>query len=216
MLRCKQSMVIDASLVAALERLLFPEGGRGRACLASQLHQLASALELEEANEDTEPQGASGGSVCAPPGCSAAPGSGGGEGPAGCNAAGTLEHQPEQPAAQGLLPPCSAPATRSAADKPEGGVPNQQTPSTRPAVAECNCMCKCFCARLFVQVNKQLLVCLDAVCERKTPFLQAYEQRYVALEVYYLGWQYHGFASQTDTQATVEVLAPLVCSKTDR
>jgi len=135
-LRCKQSMAIDASLVAALERLLFPEGGRGRTCLASQLHQLASALELEEANEDTEPQGASGGSVCAPPGCSAAPGSGGGEGPADCNAAGTLEHQPEQPAAQELLPPCSAPATCSAADKPEGAVPNQQTPSTRPAVAE--------------------------------------------------------------------------------
>ncbi len=66
-----------------------------------------------------------------------------------------------------------------------------------------------------LQVLK-LLVCLDAGCERKTPFLQAYEQRYIALEVYYLGWQYHGFASQTDTQATVEVPAPLACSETDR
>lgn len=38
------------------------------------------------------------------------------------------------------------------------------------------------------------------------PFLmEAYHQRYVALEVFYLGWQYHGFASQCGTDGTVEV-----------
>ncbi len=33
----------------------------------------------------------------------------------------------------------------------------------------------------------------------------AYQRRYVALEVFYCGWNYHGFASQADTQETVEV-----------
>ncbi len=206
-LRCKQSMGVDAGLVAALERLLFPEGGRGRACLASQLHHTASALECEDASQDTEPHGANGSTVCAP-GCSTAPGSAGGDRSVSCSAAGTLEQEPEQPTAQELLLLCSAPATCSAADKQRGRVPDLHWPS---ALA---------CARLYIQVRRlqvlKLLVCLDAGCERKTPFLQAYEQRYIALEVYYLGWQYHGFASQTDTQATVEVPAPLACSETDR
>lgn len=39
------------------------------------------------------------------------------------------------------------------------------------------------------------------------PFLiESYQQRYVALEVFYLGWQYHGFASQCGTEGTVEGL----------
>ena len=33
----------------------------------------------------------------------------------------------------------------------------------------------------------------------------AYQKRYVALEVLYLGSAYHGFASQADTDRTVEV-----------
>ena len=38
------------------------------------------------------------------------------------------------------------------------------------------------------------------------PFLiEAYQQRFVALEVFYLGWRYHGFASQCQTEGTVEV-----------
>ena len=38
------------------------------------------------------------------------------------------------------------------------------------------------------------------------PFLmEAYQQRFVALEVFYLGWRYHGFASQSETDGTVEV-----------
>ncbi|KAL3150588.1 hypothetical protein ABBQ32_000396 [Trebouxia sp. C0010 RCD-2024] len=37
------------------------------------------------------------------------------------------------------------------------------------------------------------------------PFLiEAYQQRFVALEVFYLGWRYHGFASQCETEGTVE------------
>ncbi|KAL0034588.1 hypothetical protein WJX79_009374 [Trebouxia sp. C0005] len=39
------------------------------------------------------------------------------------------------------------------------------------------------------------------------PFLiESFQQRYVALEVFYLGWQYHGFASQCGTEGTVEGL----------
>ncbi|KAK9824843.1 hypothetical protein WJX81_005826 [Elliptochloris bilobata] len=34
--------------------------------------------------------------------------------------------------------------------------------------------------------------------------MDSFLQRQIALEVYYLGWAYHGFASQTDIQATVE------------
>ena len=33
----------------------------------------------------------------------------------------------------------------------------------------------------------------------------AYQKRYIALEVFYLGTAYHGFASQADTDRTVEV-----------
>lgn len=43
-------------------------------------------------------------------------------------------------------------------------------------------------------------------CPAAKPFLiESYQQRYVALEVFYLGWQYHGFASQCGTEGTVEV-----------
>lgn len=35
--------------------------------------------------------------------------------------------------------------------------------------------------------------------------IEAYQQRFVALEVFYLGWRYHGFASQCETDGTVEV-----------
>ena len=38
----------------------------------------------------------------------------------------------------------------------------------------------------------------------------AYRQRYIALEIVYLGWRYHGFASQTDTDQTVEVSCLLI------
>ncbi|KAK9914986.1 hypothetical protein WJX75_003356 [Coccomyxa subellipsoidea] len=34
--------------------------------------------------------------------------------------------------------------------------------------------------------------------------MDAYQRRYVALEVFYLGWRYHGFASQADSEETVE------------
>ena len=36
----------------------------------------------------------------------------------------------------------------------------------------------------------------------------AYHARYVALELAYLGWGYQGFASQADTENTIEVLQP--------
>jgi tRNA pseudouridine38/39 synthase len=42
----------------------------------------------------------------------------------------------------------------------------------------------------------------------------AYHQRYVALEIAYLGWDHHGFASQADTNNTVEVInspVPMSC-----
>ena len=43
-------------------------------------------------------------------------------------------------------------------------------------------------------------------CPTAKPFLiESYQQRYVALEVFYLGWEYHGFASQCGTEGTVEV-----------
>ena len=43
-------------------------------------------------------------------------------------------------------------------------------------------------------------------CTAAKPFLiESYQQRYVALEVFYLGWRYHGFASQCGTEGTVEV-----------
>ena len=37
--------------------------------------------------------------------------------------------------------------------------------------------------------------------------MNAYQKRYVALEVFYLGAAYNGFASQADTELTVEVSA---------
>jgi hypothetical protein len=41
--------------------------------------------------------------------------------------------------------------------------------------------------------------------DRKEFDMSAYQQRYVALEIFYLGWNYHGFASQADTEETIEV-----------
>lgn len=47
---------------------------------------------------------------------------------------------------------------------------------------------------------------LLAACAEKRQFnMGAYQKRYVALEVFYLGAAYHGFASQADTDRTVEV-----------
>lgn len=47
---------------------------------------------------------------------------------------------------------------------------------------------------------------MQGVCAAAKPFLiEAYQQRFVALEVFYLGWRYHGFASQCETEGTVEV-----------
>ncbi len=37
--------------------------------------------------------------------------------------------------------------------------------------------------------------------------MNTYQKRYVALEIFYLGAAYHGFASQADTELTVEVSA---------
>ena len=42
--------------------------------------------------------------------------------------------------------------------------------------------------------------------------MSAYRQRYIALEVLYLGWRYHGFASQAGTDLTVEASHPLLHS----
>ena len=39
--------------------------------------------------------------------------------------------------------------------------------------------------------------------------MSAYQKRYVALEIFYLGAAYHGFASQADAEVTVEVSAGL-------
>ena len=39
--------------------------------------------------------------------------------------------------------------------------------------------------------------------------MNAYQKRYVALEIFYLGAAYHGFASQGDTELTVEVSASI-------
>ena len=46
-----------------------------------------------------------------------------------------------------------------------------------------------------------------AAAESREFDMASYQQRYVALEVFYLGWDYHGFASQADTQDTIEVAA---------
>lgn len=40
--------------------------------------------------------------------------------------------------------------------------------------------------------------------------MNAYQKRYVALEVFYLGAAYHGFAYQADMQLTVEVTTELI------
>lgn len=40
--------------------------------------------------------------------------------------------------------------------------------------------------------------------------MNTYQKRYVALEIFYLGAAYHGFASQADTELTVEVSAQLI------
>jgi hypothetical protein len=44
----------------------------------------------------------------------------------------------------------------------------------------------------------------------------AYRQRYIALEVLYLGWEYHGFASQATTDRTIEASHPLLLMSLSR
>ena len=41
--------------------------------------------------------------------------------------------------------------------------------------------------------------------------MSAYQTRFVALEIFYLGASYHGFASQGDTGPTVEVISKFLC-----
>ena len=41
--------------------------------------------------------------------------------------------------------------------------------------------------------------------------MSAYQTRFVALEIFYLGASYHGFASQGDTGPTVEVTSESYC-----
>ena len=48
---------------------------------------------------------------------------------------------------------------------------------------------------------------LMAAAESREFDMASYQQRYVALEVFYLGWDYHGFASQAGTEDTIEVAA---------
>lgn len=109
-------MEVDAGLMSALERLLFPEGGRGRACLASRLHQIAKTLELEEAGRSSEPLAANGGAGDKITFRSALR-SAGAEAPASCSAAGAVELPPERAAAQELVMPCSEPAACPVANK---------------------------------------------------------------------------------------------------
>ena len=53
---------------------------------------------------------------------------------------------------------------------------------------------------------------LLAACAEKRQFnMGAYQKRYIALEVFYLGSAYHGFASQADTDRTVEVNHRCLC-----
>ena len=55
-------------------------------------------------------------------------------------------------------------------------------------------------------------VALHVACAGKRQFnMGAYQKRYVALEVFYLGTAYHGFASQADTDRTVEVNCKCQC-----
>ena len=54
--------------------------------------------------------------------------------------------------------------------------------------------------------------CLVLIAAAKPFLFEAYQQRYVALEVFYLGWSYHGFASQCGTEGTVEVQPPYLFS----
>ena len=61
--------------------------------------------------------------------------------------------------------------------------------------------------------SRGFLHCLYISCnmdltEKREFDIGAYQRRYVALEVFYSGWKYHGFASQADTQETVEVSLP--------
>ena len=46
-----------------------------------------------------------------------------------------------------------------------------------------------------------------AICRADNMDMSAYQTRHVALEVAYLGAQYHGLASQANTEETVEVHA---------
>lgn len=50
--------------------------------------------------------------------------------------------------------------------------------------------------------------------ERRDFDMNAYQQRYIALEVFYIGWNYHGFASQADTEQTIEACSssPTSCT----
>lgn len=56
-----------------------------------------------------------------------------------------------------------------------------------------------------MDVNTYTMKLNTALTAAKPFLIEAYQQRFVALEIFYLGWRYHGFASQCKTEGTVEV-----------
>lgn len=185
-------MATDATLVKALQQLLFPGTAVEHTRLAFRLRQIADTLVASDA------EGC--GAIVAGHGCGVASADAGKPEPtqngveAACNGvlAGVGDAEKQPLGAEDRLQTCR-PSRNLGKGKKQGGTGKLTTASSLLGTSSVPSVIK------VAEANRQFR-------------MDTFRQHRVALEVYYLGWAYHGFASQSGLEATVEVPSWLLFS----
>ena len=172
----------------ALQQLLFPGASVEHSRLAQRLQQIADTLVASDAVECK--------AVHAEDGCGAVSANGGKARStsleAACIRAGTEDAEKQPSFVEDPVQTCRPPRNLGKGKK-QRGVERRVHASSLQGLRTVNSDVK------FADASRQFR-------------MDAFRQHRVALEVYYLGWAYHGFASQTGLEATVEVPFRLLCS----
>ena len=183
-------MAADATLVKALQQLLFPGTAVEHTRLALRLRQIADTLIASDAEERRATVAEHGCEVAFTDAGKPTPTHNGVE--AACNGAlAGAEDTEKQPLdVEDRLQTCR-PSRNLGKGKKQGGMCNLSYASSLLGTSSVSSVTK------FADASRHFR-------------MDAYRQHRVALEVYYLGWAYHGFASQSGLEATVEVPAWLL------
>ena len=185
-------MAADATLVTALQQLLFPGTAVEHTRLALRLRQIADTLIASDAEEC--------GAIVAGHGCEVAsadagkptPTQNGVEGACNGALAGAEDTEKQPLHVEDRLQTCR-PSRNLGKGKKQGGTGTVSNASSLLGISSVPSVIK------LADANRHFR-------------MDAYRQHRVALEVYYLGWAYRGFASQSGLEATVEVPSWLLFS----